>query len=248
MKFKVERKFLMEKIVGIAGQHLTRQENHLLDLDIDKTPKALTDALKQANLLPLIIPMSTPETAKKYISQVDALILAGGADIDPLLYNEEPLAKIGIIEPERDYFEMALIQEALNQKKAILGICRGLQILNVTLGGSLYQDLSYYADLKINHRQKTPWEFPTHSIRTAQGSILEKALSEKNVVNSYHHQAVKVLADYFQPIAWSPDGIVEAFESKNNDPYILAMQWHPELLTETRPENQIIFKEFAARM
>lgn len=238
----------MRKIVGVAGYHFTRHENHLLDLDINTAPKALTDVLYQADLLPVIIPLAQPEDAQKYIEQVDALVLAGGADVDPLLYQEEPLAKIGVIEPHRDYFEKALIREAIKQKKPILGICRGLQLLNVTLGGSLYQDLSYYPDLKINHVQKTPWEFPTHSVQTAAGSLLEKMLTSENVINSYHHQAIKKLANPLRAIAWSTDGVIEAVESKTDDPYILALQWHPELLTEIKPENQLIFDAFATKI
>ena len=236
--------FKMTTIVGVAGYHFYRTENHLLDLDINTAPKALTDALHQAGMLPMIIPLTRPADAAKYIQQVDALILAGGADIDPLHYGEEPLPKIGIIEADRDRFEIALIQEAMKQKKAILGICRGLQILNVSFGGSLYQDLAYYPDLEINHQQSTAWEYPTHSIEIAKGSILDSNLSTKTVVNSYHHQAIKKLASPFQDIAWSPDGLIEAFESKDSSPYILALQWHPELLIERQAEQLMIFKNF----
>lgn len=234
----------MKAVVGIVGYHFYRSENHLLDLDINTLPKALTDSVQKAGMLPIIIPLTTKEDAKKYIDQVDALVLAGGADIDPLLYDEEPLPKIGEIEPKRDLFELALIKEAWKQKKPILGICRGLQILNVAFGGSLYQDLSYYPELKINHIQKTPWEYPTHSIRIAKGSTLEDMLTEGNYINSYHHQAVKELADVFKAIAWSSDGVIEAFESKNYQPYVLAIQWHPELLLENKPENIHIFEKF----
>ena len=234
----------MTTVVGVAGYHFYRTENHLLELDINTAPKALTDALYQAGMLPMIIPLAEPADAAKYIQQVDALILAGGVDIDPLHYGEEPLPKIGVIEADRDRFEIALIQEAVKQKKAILGICRGLQILNVSFGGSLYQDLFYYPDLQVNHQQATPWEYPTHSIEMAKGSILEESLSTSKLVNSYHHQAVRKLAEPFQAIAWSLDGLVEAFESKDAAPYILALQWHPELLIKNEPAHLMIFKNF----
>ena len=244
----MERMKIMTTIVGIPGYYFHRTENHLLDLDINTVPKALTDAIYQAGMLPIIFPLTEPKDAPTYIKQVDALILAGGADIDPLLYQEEPRPKIGVIEPLRDKFEIALIHEAIKQNKPILGICRGLQILNVAHGGSLYQDLSYYPDTKINHQQTSPWEYPTHTIEIAEGSILEETLSKKSIVNSYHHQAVKQLADAFKPIAWSPDGLVEAFESKQSNPYILALQWHPELLINQHPESLLIFKKFRKKV
>lgn len=238
----------MKTVVGIAGYHFHQYENHLLDEDINTTPKALTDLLYQAGMLAVIIPLTHPDDAKEYMDQVDALILAGGVDVDPILYNEEPLAEIGVVEPKRDSFEIALIEEAWKQGKAILGICRGLQILNVAFGGSLYQDLSYYSKLKINHQQKTPVEYPTHSIKIAEGSILEEALSNESYINSYHHQAIKNLAEPFKAIAWSHDGVIEAFESKDSPSYVLALQWHPENLWKNRPENLDIFKKFNERI
>ncbi|MDN6161770.1 MAG: gamma-glutamyl-gamma-aminobutyrate hydrolase family protein [Atopostipes sp.] len=234
----------MKKVLGLAGYHYSQSDYPSLLWDINTAPKPLTDSIKQANMLPMIIPLGQPKDAEDYINQIDALVLSGGADVDPLLYGEEPIDKMGKIDPNRDTFEIALIKEAIKQEKAILGICRGLQILNVVFGGTIYQDLSYYPDLEINHVQKTSWEYPTHSIKIANNSILEKALEEQKTINSYHHQAVKKLADPFQAIAWSNDGLVEAFESKNSTPYILALQWHAELLLESQPKNLNIFKEF----
>ncbi len=234
----------MKAIVGVAGYFFTRTENHLLDLDINTAPKELTKSIREADMLPLIIPLSNPLDAKAYIDQVDALVLAGGADIDPLLYNEEPLPELGITEPERDLFELALIKEAWKQEKPIMGICRGLQILNVAFGGSLYQDLSYYPELEVAHIQKTPWQYPTHSVTIAKDSLLAEALGTKSVINSYHHQSIKELADVFKPIAWSTDGIIEAFESNDSKQNVLAMQWHPELLLETTTDSIHIFKKF----
>lgn len=238
----------MKKVLGLAGYHYSQNDHQSLLWDINIAPKALTDSIKLADMLPMIIPLGEPNDAENYIDQIDALVLAGGADINPLLYNEEPLEKIGKIDPNRDAFEIALIKEACKQKKAILGICRGLQILNISFGGNLYQDLSYYPELKINHIQKTSWEIPTHSLEIAKGSMLEDALGSNTSINSYHHQAVKKLANHFEVIAWSPDGIIEAFQSKDSNPYILAVQWHPELLLDNQPKNINIFKKFKERI
>lgn len=234
----------MKPIIGVAGYYMTKIDNHLLDFEINQAPKSLTTALQNAGALPVIIPLSDPEEAKNYVDKVDAIVLAGGADVDPLLYGEEPSLKIGKIEPRRDVFEMALVKEAWAQKKAILGTCRGLQLLNIVFGGTLYQDLSYYDGLEINHIQPTYWDFPTHSIEIDAQSLIGKSLGTAAVINSYHHQAVKDLADVFKPVAWSKDRIIEAFESIDPEQKTIAVQWHPETLIENNPESQNIFEAF----
>jgi putative glutamine amidotransferase len=235
----------MKPIVGIVGYYLTRGENHLLNFDINIAPKPVTDAFKNAGTVPFILPLSEPEDAASYIKRIDALVLTGGADVNPMLFDEEPQPKIGIIEPDRDAFELALIREAWTQKKPIFGICRGLQLLNVAFGGSLYQDLAYYSDLAVNHTQPTPWKTPTHSIKIAEDSWLGASLGTEQVINSYHHQAVKDLADVFRPVAWSKDGLIEGFESMERDQKVMAIQWHPEILVEVVPESQKVFDDFA---
>lgn len=234
----------MKPIVGISGYHLKRGENHLLHFHINTSPKPVTDAFKKAGTIPFILPLSDPNEAKAYIDRIDALVLTGGADVNPMLYGEEPVAEIGKIDPERDAFELALIKEAWAQKKPIFGICRGLQLLNIAFKGSLYQDLSYYEDLEVNHIQETPWEYPTHSIKLDEDSWLGEALGTEQVINSYHHQAVKELADVFRPVAWSKDGLIEAFESIEPEQKVIAFQWHPEILVDVVPESQDIFNAF----
>lgn len=234
----------MKPIIGIAGYHLKRGENHLLHFHINTSPKPVTDAFKVAGTVPFILPLSDASEAKAYVDRIDALVLTGGADVNPLLYNEEPDPKIGKIDPERDAFELALIREAWAQKKPIFGICRGLQLLNVAFDGSLYQDLSNYEDLKINHIQETPWEYPTHSVKVAQDSWLAEAIGTEHIINSYHHQIVKELADVFKPVAWSEDGMIEAFESVDVEQKVVAFQWHPEILVDVVPESQRIFSHF----
>ena len=234
----------MKPIVGIAGYFLSRIDNHLLDFEINQAPKSITTAIRNAGALPVIIPLSTVADAKAYVDLVDAIVLVGGADVDPLLYGEEPQSKIGKIEPDRDVFELALIEEAWRQKKGIFGVCRGLQLLNVAFGGNLYQDLSYYPDLWVNHIQPTYWDFATHSIDIEEDSWLGRSFGAKATINSYHHQAVKELADEFRPVAWSKDGLIEAFESKDKEQKTVALQWHPEVLVKNKPESQRIFDAF----
>ena len=234
----------MKPIVGVSGYVMTKVSNNLLNFDMNIVPKELTDALKKAGATPIVLPLSKAEEAKEYIDQIDALVLAGGEDVDPLLFYEEPHPKIGEIEPERDDFELALIEEAWKQKKPIFGICRGLQLLNVASKGTLYQDVSSYEKLEVNHIQKTPWKHATHSILIEENSWLSEALGTEQVVNSYHHQAIKDIGDAFRPVAWSKDGLIEAIESIDRNQKVMAVQWHPELLVKTIPETMKVFKQF----
>ena len=137
-----------------------------------------------------------------------------------------------------------MIEEAWKQKKPILGICRGLQLLNVASNGTLYQDLSIYENLEVNHIQKTPWKYATHSILIEENSWLGEALGTEQVVNSYHHQAIKEIGDAFRPVAWSKDGLIEAIESIDPKQKVMAVQWHPELLVKTVPEIKNVFTKF----
>lgn len=234
----------MKPVVGVSGYLLTKETNNLVNFDLNIVPKELTDSLKKAGALPMVFTLSDPEDAKDYIYKVDALVLAGGADVDPLLFLEEPQPKIGSTDPVRDAFELALIEEAWNQKKPIFGICRGLQLLNVASGGTLYQDISYYDDLEVNHIQLTTWDHATHSILIEEDSWLGEAMGTEHVVNSYHHQAIKNIGDAFRPVAWSKDGLIEAIESIEKSQKTMAVQWHPEVLIKTVPESLNIFKKF----
>lgn len=234
----------MKPLIGIAGYNMFRVDHNHLSFDMDIVPKAISDLLKDAGAVPMILPLSSTDFAKDYIDKIDALVLAGGSDVDPLLYDEEPQEKLGETNPKRDAFEIALIREAWQQKKPILGICRGLQLLNVYFGGSLYQDLSYHSNVTVQHVQETPWKFPTHSITLKPESFLGNILGSTQKINSYHHQAIKDLADVFKPIAWSADGVIEGIESVDAEQKVIGIQWHPELLAEINTEHGLIFEEF----
>lgn len=234
----------MKPIIGIAAYHLKREDNHLINFHMNTSPQPVTDRFREAGTVPFILPLSEPSDAKAYIDQIDALVLTGGADVNPMLYEEEPVPEIDKIDPVRDAFELELIREAWTQKKPIFGICRGLQLLNTEFGGSLYQDISYYDKLGVNHVQDTPWNYPTHSIEILEDSWLGESLGTEQIINSYHHQAVKELADEFKPVAWSQDGMIEAIESVDRGRRVIAFQWHPEILTDVVPETQKIFNHF----
>lgn len=234
----------MKPIIGIAGYLLTRIDNHLLNFEVNQSPRSVSSSIEKAGGLPIVLPLSNPIDAERYVDMIDALILTGGSDVDPLLYHEEPSLKIGKIDPDRDAFEIALIEEAWRQQKPIFAICRGLQLLNVAFGGSLYQDLEEYPNLEVNHVQPTYWDYPTHSIKIEEDSLIGRSLGTKAVINSYHHQAIKGLANEFEAVAWSDDRIIEAIESKDKKQKVVAIQWHPEVLADKYADSQQLITQF----
>jgi putative glutamine amidotransferase len=230
----------MKPVIGIAGN-----ERLMIEGDahwVTYTPKNFVTQIQKANGVPLILPMGVPEDAAQYIQQIDKLLLAGGYDVSPEYYGEELHPLTQATYPERDVFELALIKEAVAQKKPIFGVCRGMQLLNVAFGGTLYQDLSLTEKPTIKHEQSpTPFRFPTHAITLEADSSLGKLLGTTYRVNSFHHQAIKKVAEEFQVIAMASDGIVEAIETSAFAAPILGIQWHPELTAQEIASEQKIF-------
>lgn len=193
---------------------------------------------------PVILP-PIAEVAGELIRGIDGLLLSGGSDLDPRYYGEEPGSKLGVTIPERDAFEMAIVEHALRMGMPVFGICRGLQVLNVALGGTLYQDLAsqLHPDL-IAHRQTTPkWQW-THAVAVEKGSEVAAIMGTDGLrVNSYHHQAIKALAGPLVAVAHSSDGVIEAVEARNlSERWLVGVQWHAEAMRDTEsPENRNLF-------
>ena len=205
-------------------------------------PNDYINAVIRAGGSPVLLPLTDSEdVARTILSTVDALLLSGGADVSPELYKEEKLPCCGENAPRRDTLEKLLINYAMQMKKPILGICRGMQILNCVLGGSLYQDVAtqYKPDLK-HPCYDTPRDC-VHIVDIKEGSLLNKITGLDAVpVNSRHHQAVKVLGRNLQATAFAPDGLIEAIESTNGYP-LLGVQWHPESLEDRLMPQRSIF-------
>lgn len=245
-EFREKERVIMKPVIGIAGNH---------DVEVFETESIVRSyvsngfvkGVQHAGGIPFIIPISDPSLAEEYISKIDGLILAGGQDVSPYLYEEEPHLKLGQTYPERDRFEVALIKEAHKRRIPIFGICRGLQILNVAFGGSLYQDLTaQYEALSILHAQKTKPSSATHTVTVVENTHLHTVIGEKAYVNSYHHQAVKELAPIFTVSAYSVDGVVEAIEAMEDGQSMLAVQWHPETMIEDTTMSSL-FRDFIQR-
>lgn len=207
-------------------------------------PKPLIDVITKYNHLPVIFPVVKKEMAKEYVSMVDAVIIPGGLDIAPFLYGKEPHPKLGSTYPARDFFEYEIVKEAVKANKPVLGICRGAQIINAYYGGTLYQDLTeQYPDKSlIQHSQSDKGSVPVHHVEIEKDSFLGKIFSKKAFVNSRHHQAIHTIGNGLKITAQAQDGVIEGIEH-TTDP-VLGVQWHPENLWETMPEEEMLFAKF----
>ena len=183
-----------------------------------------------------------PMLTKSLVAGLDGLLVPGGIDVSPLLYGQDPIQAVTFTQEAQDRFELALIREAVAQGKPILAVCRGAQLVNVALGGTLYQDIHEQAGATICHRQdsRIPSEC-THTISTVPGTLFERLMNGQTAVNSFHHQAVRDLAPGLVAAAWSADGILEAFESPTRP--ILGVQFHPELLLDAAPGFLALFQQ-----
>jgi putative glutamine amidotransferase len=192
---------------------------------------AYVRALESAGLVPLAVPtMLAPDRAGAALAAVRGLVLTGGEDVAPDRYGAAPHPRLGDVDPARDAAELALIAEAGRRGLPILAICRGIQILNVALGGTLYQDLDSERPGAVPHAG----DQSHHAVRVEAGSLLERTLGASSAtVNSRHHQAIRDLAPGLRAVAWAEDGVIEAAEPADaGAPWTLAVQWHPEDLTE----------------
>ena len=192
---------------------------------------AYVRALETAGLVPLAVPtMLAADRAAAALAAVRGLVLTGGEDVAPDRYGATPHPRLGDVDPVRDAAELALIAAARSRRLPILAICRGIQILNVALGGTLYQDLDSERPGLVPHSDETA----RHGVRVAAGSLLERTLGMRSAtVNSRHHQAIRDLAPCLKAVAWADDGVIEAAEPADaNAAWMVAVQWHPEDLTE----------------
>ena len=185
----------------------------------------------EAGGTPIVIPaFEDTDAMVSLLDCVDALILSGGGDINPLYLGEEPIRELSSINPVRDSQEVLLVRLAVNRQIPILGICRGIQVMMAALGGKLYQDIYKEAGATLKHSQDTERHVATHSVRIASSSKLAKIFGSTNLfVNSFHHQSVKKAAPGFAVTAVSPDGLIEAVESTRCKS-MLGVQWHPECM------------------
>lgn len=209
-----------------------------------------THALSAAGAAPVVVPLDLAEEALRAIfERLDGLCLAGGVDVDPACFAEERHPGLGQVDAARDEAELRLTHWALAAGMPLIGICRGIQVLNVAAGGSLYQHLPAQRPASIQHSytlRQSPRQRPVHGVRVAAGSRLAGVLGVLELrTNSYHHQAVKRTAPGFVEVAWSEDGLVEGIELPQH-PFALGVQWHPEGMYDSDAAARRFFAGFVA--
>ncbi len=227
----------MKPIIGIV----TDIDNNL----VTAVPDAYNHAIEQAGGTPIVLPYVRDEqTLAEFVAFCDGFLFSGGADIDPRRYGEEVKETCGGIEPYRDAMEFLLFQNVMGASKPILAICRGIQLVNAALGGTLYQDIPSEYDTSIAHRQTEPKFSPSHEVNVLADTPLYGLVNTDRIrANSFHHQAVKTLASGLQVMATADDGIIEAVWAPDHG-YLRAYQWHPERLFESEESNRLIFEDF----
>lgn len=196
-----------------------------------------TRAIAAAGGVPVVLPPDG-DGAAEVLATIDGLLLPGGADLDPALYGErEAHPTVYGINPDRDRFEVALVGGAVARDLPVLAICRGMQVLNITLGGTLYQDLPDQHPARLGHRQREAPSEPSHDIRLEPGSCLARTYGVTSLpANSYHHQGVRAVAPGLRAVGWAPEGLVEGLESPAHA-FVVGVQWHPEVMFTAHPEH-----------
>jgi putative glutamine amidotransferase len=199
------------------------------DQPVAMVPQTYPAAIQAAGAIAVVLPPdpAAADSPEAFLDRIDALVLAGGSDLDPASYGAAPRPETGRVWPERDRFELALARIAVDRRLPILGICRGMELLNVAMGGTLIQHLpqAIGSDLHLH----TPGTFADHEVRLAPGSLAARAIgAERITVKSHHHQAVDELGEGLVASGWSkPDELVEAIESSERG-FVLGVLWHPE--------------------
>ena len=191
---------------------------------------AYLSAVQQAGGVPVALPPQLDGAARRELfARLDGVLLTGGGDVDPARFNEPAHPTTSEVSPARDDLELALVAWALDRRLAVLAICRGVQLLNVARGGSLYQDVASEPGTALAHSQRAPRHLPTHAVKVDPSSRLARVLGVHELrVNSFHHQAIKALGRGLRAVAHGEDGLIEGAELEDPSRFVLGVQWHPE--------------------
>lgn len=204
------------------------------------------DGIKEAGGLPVMLPLTDDaESIRRLVDTCDGFLITGGQDVSPPVYGEAQRDVCGECCPARDEMEQQLLAEALRADRPVLGICRGIQILNAVLGGSLYQDLPAEHPSAVTHRMQPPYDRAAHTVALAEDSPLRQALGGRTEigVNSCHHQGIRELAPPLRIMAAAPDGLIEGAWMPGKR-FVWAVQWHPEFSHRVDENSRKIFRAF----
>lgn len=236
----------MRPRIALPADTLAEATNIINERNAAFAPRPAIEAVVKAGGVPVIFPSVDPKDVTDYMDLFDGVAFLGGYDVDPTFYGEEPREKLGVTYRKRDLFEIELLKQSVAKGKAIFGICRGLQLINIGLGGTVYQDLSQNPHATLKHSQEAAGNMPSHHVSVAPDSRLFKIVGERPYVNSRHHEAIKDVAPSLQITARADDQVVEAVESIDND-QILAVQWHPENMYKHHEDSKALFADLVAR-
>ncbi len=239
----------MRPLVAMTGRHLQPGRVSYWAVGALALPRGYGDALERAGAAPVLLPppLDDPRKAAAVLDAFAGLVLTGGADVDPALYGAEPHPAAYGIDRRLDDFEIALVESALAREIPILAICRGHQVLNVALGGTLDQHITDRPGTLVHGDPASgPGGGGNHDVTIEPGTRLAEALGVTQCsVRSHHHQAVAELAPKAQATAWAADGILEGFELA--DGWVVSVQWHPEVTAGDDPVQQRLFDAFVAQ-
>jgi putative glutamine amidotransferase len=229
----------MKPVIGISA-YPRLVETSLGATLLHTTSRFYVEAVERAGGVPVVLPVMSPEAVDDVLTAVHGVLLSGGGDVQPARYGAKPVAETSGVDPARDDFDIRLLELAIESELPVLATCRGMQVLNVALGGSLIQHVP--AATGQVHYLNDRWREGVHRVKIEPDSHLAEALGATEVeVNSIHHQAVDEAAPGTRAVAWADDDTVEAIELPGS-PHVVAVQWHPELL-EDWPEQQGLFRQ-----
>lgn len=238
--------FKNKPVIGISTNILTITDKPFVGHERIYVNQGYVESVTRAGGIPLLLPIVKDlQLFSQILPMIDGLLLTGGQDVHPLHYNEEPHPKLGRTVEDRDKLEFSILSQMQEQKKPILGVCRGMQLINVAFGGTLYQDIPDQIPLStLKHAQEEAPQSATHKINIVKGSFLETLIGDTTFsCNSLHHQAVKDLASGFIVNAKADDGVIEAIVHTGPS-WIVGVQWHPEMLIDTYPVMNKLFEAF----
>jgi len=230
-------------IIGLTMRLELETERFYLGRDYSEALAALGAIPYHISLIP------NEDYISEIMKNVDGILLPGSdTDVDPLIFGEEPRPNLKKIIPEKENTDLMLLAEAEKLKKSVLGICFGMQVLNVSRGGTLVQDIESEIENCVKHEQGKPLARNSHSIEFEAESLISRLITNKNEVrvNSHHHQAIGKVGKDLKSTAWAKDGVIECIEDTREDRFVLGVQWHPELSWQTDALSKNIFESFIA--
>lgn len=238
---------MSKPLIGLTAERWSSGYQPAPDTNVQGVLRTYIEALLGAGALPVVIPLGlTDEDRRALVARLDGVVLPGGGDIDPAEYGQEPHPALSDVDVLRDSLELNLARDAAQSDLPLLAVCRGVQVLNVALGGTLVQDIPSQVPGAVKHSFRlidAPREHLAHAVKVAEGSRLAEILGTPiTSVNSRHHQSVDKVAPGLEVVAHAPDGVIEGVEHPTH-PFLIGVQWHPENL-QAIPEMKRLFVRF----